>query len=133
MARPIGLTGGYVTVTADNVKLIAGSVIDVAGNAGGGYVKVGGDFHGQAGTQTALNTTVQSGAQRSTPARSPRATAAWSPSGQSRRRFSTVPSPPRAAQSGNGGYVETAGHTLVIKGSVDVSAPHGGPGTWLKN
>ena len=57
-----GQTGGSITVTADNVALLSGSAIDASGDAGGGSIKIGGDFHGAGATPTALHTIVESGA-----------------------------------------------------------------------
>ena len=56
-----GETGGSITVTADNVGILSGSVIDASGDAGGGTIQIGGDFHGQGSTPTAVHTIVQSG------------------------------------------------------------------------
>ncbi len=57
-----GQAGGNITITADNVGILSGSVIDASGDAGGGTVRIGGDFHGQGATATALHTIVESGA-----------------------------------------------------------------------
>ncbi len=128
----IGTTGGAVTVTADDVVLESGSMIDVSGKTGGGYVKIGGDFHGRAGTQTALDTTMQSGATINASAITSGdggRVAVWS---DQKTVLDGAITARGGANSGNGGDVETAGHSLTLHGTVDVSAPKGKAGTWLK-
>ena len=49
-----------VDVAGDHVGILAGSTIDASGKAGGGTIKVGGDFHGEGDTPTASRTIVQS-------------------------------------------------------------------------
>ena len=53
-----GQTGGNISVLGDHVGILSGSLIDASGDAGGGTIKIGGDFHGQGTTPTALNTVV---------------------------------------------------------------------------
>ena len=54
-----GETGGSISVLGDNVNIQSGANINASGNTGGGTIQIGGDFHGQGITPTALATTVQ--------------------------------------------------------------------------
>src|SRR5207249_4889880 len=57
-----GTTGGTVKVLGDKVGLFNGTRIDASGDAGGGMVLVGGNFHGAGLEQNASQTYVSSGA-----------------------------------------------------------------------
>ena len=123
--------GGSITVTGDNVGIISGSVIDASGQAGGGTIQIGGDFHGQGTTPTALNTLVQSGvtiaADAITTGNGGNVTI-WA---DNATEFDGSITARGGALSGDGGYVETSGHTLSAMGKVDAGAAHGNAGTWL--
>ena len=53
-----GHTGGTIQVLGDHVNVQSGANIDASGDAGGGTVQIGGAFHGQGTTPTALTTTI---------------------------------------------------------------------------
>ena len=129
--RQAGEQGGSVAVLGTNVSLLSGSVIDASGDAGGGYVKVGGDFHGASTTPTARTTTIAGGAIIDATALTNGnggKVAVWS-DGQT--DFSGSILARGGAQSGNGGYVETSGHDLRATGEVSAGSAYGSAGTWL--
>src|SRR6516165_18305 len=57
-----GQTGGSATVTGSSVALASTAWIDARGGAGGGTVRVGGNFHGAGPQRNATTTTVSQGA-----------------------------------------------------------------------
>jgi filamentous hemagglutinin family protein len=127
-----GQTGGTIQVLGDNVGILTGSKIDASGDAGGGTIRIGGDFHGAGTTPTALHTIVESGtttlANAVTNGTGGKVTV-WA---DDWTNFAGDIEAKGGARSGNGGYVETSGHiTLNAVGNVDASAPHGNGGTWL--
>ena len=126
-----GETGGSISVLGDNVGILSGSTIDASGDAGGGYIKIGGDFHGAGTTPTALDTVVQSGSLISADALTSGnggSVAVWA---DNYTDFAGTISAHGGATSGNGGYVETSGHVLDATGYVNASAQHGTAGQWL--
>ncbi len=127
-----GAKGGTIEVLGDQVGLRSGSVLDVSGDAGGGTVRVGGDFHGQGTTPTALATVVQNGATINADARGAGnggRVAVWSDSDTS---FEGLISARGGLGGGNGGYVETSGKQILnMQGMVDASATQGQAGAWL--
>jgi filamentous hemagglutinin family protein len=126
-----GATGGSVQVLGDHVGLLTGSMIDVSGDAGGGTVRIGGDFHGAGSTPTASATIMQSGATidaGATGSGNGGNVTVWS-DGQT--GFYGSITARGGASGGNGGFVETSGHQLDTGGQVDAAAPRGTAGTWL--
>jgi filamentous hemagglutinin family protein len=127
-----GETGGAITVTGDHVGILTGATINASGDAGGGTIQIGGDFHGQGTTPTAEATVVQRGATITADAITSGDggnVAVWS---DDYTNFAGTITARGGAESGNGGFVETSGkHTLSVSGSVDASSPHGKAGTWL--
>ena len=127
-----GQTGGTITVTGDHVGILSGANIDASGDAGGGVIQIGGDFHGQGTTPTAEATIVQSGANINASAITSGnggSVAVWS---DNYTNFAGTIEATGGSQSGNGGYVETSGKiNLQMDGIVDASAPHGLAGIWL--
>ena len=127
-----GQTGGSITVTGDHVGLLAGASIDASGDVGGGYVKIGGDFHGQGTTPNAEATLVQQGVTikaNAVTSGNGGNVAVWS---DNYTNFAGTIEAMGAARSGNGGYVETSGKIdLQMSGLVNASAPNGISGTWL--
>jgi len=127
-----GQTGGNISVLGDHVGILSGALIDASGDAGGGTIKIGGDFHGAGTTPTALNTYVDSNAlilaDAITSGNGGNVTV-WS---DGNTFFYGNISARGGSQSGNGGFVETSGRqTLTMQGMVDAGAPNGNAGTWL--
>ena len=127
-----GETGGKISLLADNVGVLNGSLLDASGDTGGGYIKIGGDFHGQGATSTALNTYVDANAQifaNALTSGNGGNIVVWS---DNYTNFAGTIYANGGSQSGNGGYVETSGHqVLALSGMAYASAPKGSMGTWL--
>ncbi len=127
-----GSTGGSVAVLGDTVTLASGAMINVAGDAGGGSVAVGGNFHGAGPLPNAAATSVAAGATidaSAITAGNGGQVAVWSDGTTS---FAGSIRARGGAQGGNGGFVETSGKgQLIVAGTVDTRAPHGQAGTWL--
>jgi filamentous hemagglutinin family protein len=127
-----GETGGTIEVLGDNVGILNGSLLDASGDAGGGTIRVGGDYHGAGDTPTALHSIMQSGATMD-------ASALTSGSGgnvtlwaDDWTTFAGNILAKAGSLFGDGGFVETSGkQTLVASGLVDAFAPNGTGGTWL--
>jgi len=127
-----GQTGGTISVLGDNVGILSGALLDASGDVGGGTIKIGGDFHGQGATPTALNTYIDPNslimANANTTGNGGNVTV-WS---DDTTQFLGNILAEGGTQSGNGGYVETSGHgALDAEGYVDLIAPKGAMGTWL--
>jgi len=126
-------TGGTVQVLGNRVGLMDGANVNASGQASGGDVMVGGDFHGanpdvQNASATYISPTatinadaVQSGNGGNV--------AVWA---DSTTQFYGSISARGGATSGNGGFVETSGKGwLDFQGRVDTRAPSGASGTLL--
>ncbi len=127
-----GQTGGNISVLGDNVGILNGSYLDASGDIGGGYIKIGGDFHGSGKTPTALNTYVDANslimANANTSGNGGNV-AVWS---DNNTWFLGNIMAEGGKNSGNGGFVETSGHgTLDAEGYVDLLALNGNKGTYL--
>src|SRR6185295_11223344 len=127
-----GATGGTVKVLGEYVGLFNGSRIDASGDAGGGTVLVGGNFHGFGPEQNAKETYVASDTVINADAINSGnggQVAIWSNNGT---EFYGSVSARGGAQSGDGGFVEISGKdSLVFAGSVDTRAPNGRAGNLL--
>jgi len=127
-----GTTGGAVKVLGKYVGLFDGSKIDASGDAGGGTVLVGGNFHGAGLERNASKTYVSDRASINTDAITNGEgghVAVWSD--DSTRFYGSI-SARGGAQSGNGGFVEVSGkQRLRFAGAVDTSAMMGSSGTLL--
>ncbi|HEU5047882.1 MAG TPA: YDG domain-containing protein [Rickettsiales bacterium] len=127
-----GQTGGTIQILGDHVSLLSGSHIDVSGDTGGGTVRIGGDFHGQGITPTALQTTMASDATIKADAVTSGNggnVAVWS---DGWTNFAGFISARGGALSGNGGFVETSGKNILqATGLVDAGASFGSAGHWL--
>ncbi len=125
-----GTTGGDVTVTGRNITVADGTKIDASGDAGGGTVKIGGDPHGAGPTPDAANTTVGTASIKADATHTGKGgtVVVWS---NGTTNFAGTVS--AKGGSGDGGLVETSGHTLHIApaASVDTRAPKGATGNWL--
>ena len=130
--RNPGEKGGTVELLGDNVGVLSGSLIDASGDAGGGTVRIGGDFHGAGSTPAALNTYVDPNSlilANADASGNGGKVAVWS---DATTWFYGNILAEGGMRSGNGGYVETSGHGyLDAEGYVDLMAPHGGKGTYL--
>ncbi|MCK5361069.1 MAG: filamentous hemagglutinin N-terminal domain-containing protein, partial [Gammaproteobacteria bacterium] len=128
-----GATGGNIEVLGDQVELAGDALLDASGDAGGGTVKIGGDYQGQGDTPTATNTgvgesviikadAVTDGDGGTVIVWADETTQAY---GQIYARG--------GEQSGDGGFVETSGKKLLVLGDYapDASADNGKAGTWL--
>ncbi|MGH7222883.1 MAG: filamentous hemagglutinin N-terminal domain-containing protein, partial [Gemmataceae bacterium] len=128
-----GETGGTVKVLGNTVALASNSTINVSGDAGGGTVDVGGDFHGAGPDPNANTTTVDQGATilaDAVTSGNGGDVAVWS---QQSTSFDGAISAKGGSQSGNGGQVETSGADLSVGNDalVNTSAPAGTTGDWL--
>jgi filamentous hemagglutinin family protein len=127
-----GNLGGTIKVLGETVHLASTAHVNVNGDAGGGVILVGGNFHGSGPEKNALMTTVDAGAllqANALTAGNGGQIAVWS---DYLTEFHGVISATGGSQSGNGGYVETSGGYLdVSNANINLSALHGAKGTWL--
>ncbi len=127
-----GQTGGTVKVTGANVGLFDATV-DVSGDAGGGVVRVGGDWHGAGadGDKNASQTVFAGGVINANAITSGNGgnVVLWS---DDRTQVTGAITARGGSAGGNGGALETSSHDeLQAGGSVDLGAAHGTGGTWL--
>ena len=132
IVRAASLDGaaGAIRMTANDVRLAAGSVTDVSG-AAAGTVEIGGGWQGAGDLAHAQNVTVERGASVRADATADGGAggtvAVWS---DGRTRFAGEITA-RGKGTGAGGAVETSGAKVQITGSVDASAEAGKAGEWL--
>ncbi|MEP7300856.1 MAG: filamentous hemagglutinin N-terminal domain-containing protein, partial [Caldimonas sp.] len=128
-----GSRGGEVTVQGQLVLLDSGSRVDASGDAGGGLIRIGGDFHGaNPDLRNASQTLVMPGAELHADA----ATrgdggriVVWA---DDNTRYYGSASARGGAQGGNGGFAEVSGkESLDFAGTVDLRAAQGATGTLL--
>ncbi len=128
--------GGQVRVLGDQVTLTPGSSIDVSSTSssggGGGAILIGGDYHGDNPLiHNAQNTLVDFGATLNADGGDGKVVV-WSDNdtrfgGHISARGSDDPQ-----FASGGGFVEVSGkQTLTYRGTVDVTAPYGTPGSLL--
>lgn len=127
-----GGKGGTVKITADDVVLTAGSMIDASGDTGGGTVLVGGDYKGTGDMVRAKTTTMEAGATILNNAITDGdggKTILWS---DDTTKFLGSIEGHGGAFGGKGGFVETSGkENLLVRGNVDLRAADGSAGNWL--
>ena len=128
-----GQHGGSVTVQGQHVVLDNGSLIDASGSAGGGSIRVGGDFHGaNPDVRNSDATGVASGAvlrADAIDAGDGGKIVVWA---DGNTRYYGTASARGGASSGNGGFVEVSGkESLAFAGTVDLRADKGANGTLL--
>jgi hypothetical protein len=128
-----GERGGSVTVEGQRVLLDHGSLVDASGRAGGGAIRVGGDFHGtNPDVRNAEVTGVTSGAvlrADALDAGNGGTVAIWA---DGTTRFYGNISAKGGANGGDGGFVEVSGkQNLEFNGDVTTLAAKGKNGTLL--
>ncbi len=127
-----GETGGSIAVLGDKVGLFNGAKLDASGDAGGGTVLAGGNFHGAGPEHDASLTYVDAGASINADAINTGnggKVAVWSNNGT--QYYGNI-SARGGANSGNGGYVEVSGKNyLDFAGLVNTTAVNGTMGTLL--
>ena len=128
-----GQHGGDVTVFGQRVLLDNGTRIDASGDAGGGAIRVGGDFHGaNPALHNAEAVAIESDVELHADALGSGnggTVAVWADG--STKYLGNI-SARGGSGGGNGGYVEVSGkQSLDYEGNVDTRAPAGTIGTLL--
>ena len=129
--------GGRVMLEGDSIALTAGSRIDATGATGGGSVHVGGGWQGSGPLAGATTVVMAEGASidaSATRRGDGGEVVLWSDVGRAGTRTEAHGhiSARGGAEGGDGGRVETSGHTLDIRGAtVDASSAKGRGGRWL--
>ena len=128
-----GARGGDVLVQGDRILLDRGARIDASGTAGGGSVRVGGDFRGaNADVRNAAMVSVRAGAlldASATDLGDAGRVIVWS---DEATRFAGHAAARGGARGGDGGLVEVSGKAFLdYRGSADLTAPTGRFGTLL--
>ncbi|MDH3213365.1 MAG: filamentous hemagglutinin N-terminal domain-containing protein, partial [Myxococcales bacterium] len=129
--RSAGGVGGDVTITGDRIA-VGDAAIDASGDAGGGRVRIGGDFQGQGDLPTASRTVVSADATIRADAETDGdggTVIVWADDATG---FAGEISARGGAASGDGGFAEVSGRDqLVYRGHADLSAANGETGTLL--
>ncbi|MDN2670780.1 YDG domain-containing protein, partial [Janthinobacterium sp. SUN026] len=125
--------GGDIQVLGEQVGLLGNAAIDASGATGGGTVLLGGDYQGKnAAVQNARQVLVGKDASVKADAidsGNGGKVIAW---GNESAQVHGSISARGGAQGGDGGFVETSGHSLAVGGiRVDTSARRGKRGSWL--
>ncbi|MBW8759264.1 MAG: filamentous hemagglutinin N-terminal domain-containing protein [Burkholderiales bacterium] len=128
-----GETGGGVRITGANVGLFDHAAVDASGDAGGGVVRIGGDWHGAGADGDANASQAYVGSNATIAANAITAgkggnVVVWSD--DHTQFFGSIDARGGAA-GGDGGNVETSGHALHVNGKVDASSAAGHGGNWL--
>jgi filamentous hemagglutinin family protein len=131
--RGLAGPGGSVTVTG-NVITLASATLDASGTTQGGVIRIGGDFHGASDLLAAQSVTMDAATLLEA-----NATGTGTDNGGSVVVWSNgttdvhgTISAQGGPNGGDGGQVETSGHTVDFSGiAVVASAKLGTPGTWL--
>ena len=129
-----GAAGGTIQVTGDAVAL-SGAVLDASGGTGGGTIEVGGGAHGAGPLRHAQSVTVDEATRivaDATQDGDGGGITIWSDGATS---FEGSASARGGTQGGDGGVIETSGHSLDFAGArIDTGAAAGmggQTGTWL--
>ena len=124
--------GGTITLSGDHITLAGGSLLDASGTSGGGTVLVGGDWQGSGDMHQATTVTMEQGAKidaSATQSGNGGKVVLWSDINKADSHTSVAGSiTAEGSGSGQGGKVETSGHTLKIGETASVKT---GGGTWL--
>lgn len=123
--------GGAIDITGNDIAL-AGAAIDASGAAGGGAIRIGGDYKGGGILPTARTTSVDATTQISADALGGGdggRVIIWS---EEATRFDGTISARGGPDGGDGGFAEVSGKQhLAFAGLVDLRAPQGAAGTLL--
>ena len=137
-AKGLVSKGGKIVLEGDHITLASGSTLDASGTTGGGTVLVGGDWQGSGTLHQATTVTMEQGAKidvSATHSGSGGKAVLWSDitQGGSVTRVDGEILAKGGSEGGDGGKVETSGHTLNIgeHTRVSASATHGVSGEWL--
>ncbi|MCX7294199.1 filamentous hemagglutinin N-terminal domain-containing protein, partial [Janthinobacterium sp.] len=125
--------GGEIQVLGEQVGLLGNARIDASGATGGGTVLLGGDYQGKnAAVQNARQVLIGKDATVAADATgngNGGKVIAW---GNESAQVHGSISARGGAQGGDGGFVETSGHSLAVDGiRVDTGARRGKRGSWL--
>lgn len=123
--------GGEITVTGETISL-EGAELDVSGTAGGGRVRIGGDFQGGGSLQRASSVDIDAASRLSADGLGQAdggRVIIWS---DQFTEFSGLASALGGAEGGDGGFIEISGkRDLAYNGKVRAYAAHGLAGTVL--
>ena len=125
-----GATGGTVTVTAGKIAL-EGAKVDASGPAGGGKVRIGGEFRGKGKTPTAQSTAVSADSTikaNATARGKGGEVVVW---GDERTEFRGSIEAKGGPRGGDGGSAEVSGKALLFDGAADLTAAGGATGELL--
>ena len=128
--------GGTVTVTGTNAVSLVSSLVDASGAAGGGAIRIGGDFHGASDIPSAQTTTIDKATTLNASATASGdggKVAVWS---DATTNFAGRITATGGPSGGDGGYVEVSANpathgVLAYSGLADLTAPKGKTGTLL--
>jgi filamentous hemagglutinin family protein len=126
-----GQKGGKISVLGDRVGLLDGASLNASGQAGGGLVLVGGNFHGKGPQQNARVTYVGPTARVDVNALgggNGGGVAIWA---SQQTAFYGLITAQGGLLGGNGGHVEVSGHNLDFEGAVALQSPRGQNGSLL--
>ena len=130
-ATSVSSSGGIVRLTGETITL-AGATIDALGATGGGTIEIGGGLRGEGDLAHATTVTVDAASTiraDATQAGNGGSVALWS---DGATQFAGVISAKGGVSSGDGGIVETSGHTANLNGArISTIAANGSHGTWL--
>ncbi len=134
----VGTAGGTIGVSATgNVTVASGAAVDASGQAGGGLVAIGTTLQrakrgpSAPSTHTARNVTVQPGATIAADAMQSGNGGRVTVLATNTTQMDGSITARGGAQGGAGGFVEVSGGQLGVTRPIDVSAPHGAPGSVL--
>jgi len=127
-----GQTGGTIALAGNTVKVADNATLDASGDQGGGSISIGGGLHGAGTYQAAQTTSVGNATIRAdaTSSGNGGTVSIWSSGHTS---FAATVTARGGVLSGDGGLVETSGHTLNVgpTARVATSAANGANGEWL--
>lgn len=128
-----GEHGGKIAITGHDILVASGSNINASGNAGGGDIYIGGNYHGEGPLANANATVIEPDVHISANAVNSGNggnVVVWS--NDVTRVYGDI-SAQGGSESGNGGFVETSSHNyLDVNGAdINLTAQNGKTGNWL--